>query len=382
MNIKFLPLLGVLIQGMLLHAQTTTKLSPIADTEIDQGGGASSYLGANSAFTISPWTTASASKRAVIRFNLSGFPSGCTIHSAWLVMQEYNTQGTSRQINVHRLTTTWTESSTNWPAPWSASGGDYAATAVGSFTPVWTGVIKQDSVNLTTSVQSMVDGTYSNYGWLLKIATEDATQQYWAFYSKESPTAAYRPFLRIRYSGCTVLPVELIDFSAKVKNNNEVELTWQTASELNNDFFTVQRSEDASSWKEIVHLDGAGNSKNILNYAYLDAPPPAEIVYYRLKQTDFDGKYSYSSIQPAILHSDRFLQPIIYPNPADDVGTIVAAQATLSQLKIFDVFGQDVTAQTVATMHNSNECTVHLENLPSGIYYIQMGTTFYKLLRT
>ena len=287
-------------------------------------GGASSYLGANSAFTISPWTTASASKRAVIRFNLSGFPSGCTINSAWLILQEYNTQGTSRQINVHRLTTSWTEGSTNWPAPWTSGGGDYAATAVGSFTPTWTGVIKQDSVNLTTSVQAMVNGSYSNYGWLLKIATEDATQQYWAFYSKESTTAAYRPFLRIRYSGCTVLPVELLNFSAVLKNNNQVMLTWQTASEINNDFFTVERSEDAVNWDEIEKLTGAGHSKSLLNYTFRDEPPYTEMVYYRLKQTDFDGKFSYSGIQSVTMDLNKNLQPGIYPNPTAREVTIVA----------------------------------------------------------
>jgi hypothetical protein len=382
MNRIFLPLAGVaLLLNAPSYAQTTIKLSPNADTEIDQGGGASSYLGANSAFTISPWTTASASKRAVIRFNLSGFSSGCTINSAWLILQEYNTQGTSRQINVHRLTTNWTEGGTNWPSPWSAGGGDYAATAVGSFTPSWTGVIKQDSVNLTTSVQAIVTGTYSNYGWLLKIASEDATQQYWAFYSKESTTAAYRPFLRVRYSGCTVLPVELLNFSAALENNSQVLLNWQTASETNNDFFTIERSEDATSWEKIKQIDGAGNSKSLLTYHFVDEPTLVKNLYYRLKQTDFDGKFSYSGIQSVAMDPDKTVQSSIYPNPTDHEVTIVATEVALSQLKIFNVTGQDVTAQTAETVNVSNERTISLENLTSGIYYIQVGSNFNKLLK-
>lgn len=282
---------------------------------------------------------------------------------------------------MHRLTTNWTEGGTNWPSPWSAGGGDYAATAVGSFTPSWTGVIKQDSVNLTTSVQAIVTGTYSNYGWLLKIASEDATQQYWAFYSKESTTAAYRPFLRVRYSGCTVLPVELLNFSAALENNNQVLLNWQTASETNNDFFTIERSEDATSWEKIKQIDGAGNSKSLLTYHFVDEPTLVKNLYYRLKQTDFDGKFSYSGIQSVAMDPDKTVQSSIYPNPTDHEVTIVATEVALSQLKIFNVVGQDVTAQTAETVNVSNERTISLENLTSGIYYIQVGSNFNKLLK-
>lgn len=382
MNRYLLPLLGfALILNTTLHAQTTIKLSPTADAEIDQGGGASSYLGGNSAFNISPWTTASASKRAVIRFNLGVFPSGCTINSAWLVMQEFSTQGTSRQINVHRLTTSWTEASTNWPSPWTSGGGDYAASAVGSFTPSWTGVIKQDSVNLTTSVQALVDGTYSNYGWLLKIATEDATQQYWAFYSKESTTAAYRPFLRVRYSGCTALPIELLYLNVILDRNGQVTLNWQTASEVNNDFFTIERSDDAINWTEIQQLKGAGNSKTQLNYTAVDVPWISETIYYRLKQTDYDGKFSYSSIQSVSLKTNEITQPLLYPNPAENMVTITIRASERAQLKIYNILGQDVTAQTSEIEYTETSHLLNLENLIPGMYFIQTNKSFIKLYK-
>lgn len=226
----------------------------------------------------------------------------------------------------------------------------------------------------------IVNGTYPNYGWLLKIATEDATQQYWAYYSKESATAAYRPFLRIRYSGCSVLPIELLDFKAVLKNN-QVALSWQTASETNNDFFTIERSEDAVNWMETQHIKGAGNSKILLSYAFTDEHPFAETTYYRLKQTDFDGKFSYSAVQSLTIHDPEKSKIFIYPNPAEDEVRIRTTDSDCSQLKIYDVYGRDMTVQITITTSDSSLCTLHLQNLKPGIYSIHTSATCSKLVK-
>jgi hypothetical protein len=371
MNIKFMRLLGFLIISSLpVCSQTTISLSPLADAEINQGGGGS-FAGSSSVFQLSPWTP-SFSKRAVIKFNLAPY-GGCTINSAWLVLMEYSTNTTSRQINVHRLTTAWPENSTHWTTPWTTSGGDYDASVINSFTPVWTGAIKKDSVNLTSAIQSFANSTYANHGWLLKIATEDASQQYWAFYSKEATAVANRPILRIRYSGCTPLPIELLNFDAQLKANGEVELIWQTASEVNNDFFTIEKSIDGISWNEMRQVDGAGNSTAILNYITLDEHPYADVTYYRLKQTDFDGHFSYSVIK-AITTVEKNMPFLIYPNPAQDQITINGNQSELCQLKIYNVLGQDVTDQTRELKNDETTRTIEVKNLNAGIYYIHLET--------
>jgi hypothetical protein len=371
MNIKFMRLLGFLIISSLpVRSQTTISLSPLADAEINQGGGGS-FAGSSSVFQLSPWTP-SFSKRAVIKFNLAPY-GGCTINSAWLVLMEYSTNTTSRQINVHRLTTAWPENSTHWTTPWTTSGGDYDASVINSFTPVWTGAIKKDSVNLTSTVQSFANSTYTNHGWLLKIATEDASQQYWAFYSKEATAVANRPILRIRYSGCTPLPIELLNFDARLKTNDEVELIWQTASEVNNDFFTIEKSIDGTSWNELRQVDGAGNSTAILNYIMLDEHPYADVTYYRLKQTDFDGHFSYSVIK-AITITEKNRPFLIYPNPAQDLITINGNRSELSQLKIYNILGQDVTDQIKELKNEETTRTIEIKNLNAGIYYIHSET--------
>ena len=94
----------------------------------------------------------------------------------------------------------------------------------------------------------------------------------------------------------SILPVELLSFSAE-RNNRYVDLSWITATEINNDYFTVERSLDGINFTVIGSMPGSGNSSIILNYKLIDSSPiENEISYYRLKQTDFDGAYSYSDI--------------------------------------------------------------------------------------
>lgn len=86
------------------------------------------------------------------------------------------------------------------------------------------------------------------------------------------------------------LPIELISFDGKNKNNNNI-LTWSTASESNNDYFTVERSDDGVNWLMIDSIDGAGNSQSIIGYSTVDNDYREVINYYRLKQVDYDGQY-------------------------------------------------------------------------------------------
>jgi hypothetical protein len=113
----------------------------------------------------------------------------------------------------------------------------------------------------------------------------------------------------------TILPVELLSFSAESKNG-KVKLSWTTASEINNDYYTVERSSDGIEFTPVCYLDGSGNSSSILNYAATDHEPLKNQNYYRLKQTDFDGRMSYSST--ISVNIDNSLSDIVYPNPATE----------------------------------------------------------------
>ena len=90
----------------------------------------------------------------------------------------------------------------------------------------------------------------------------------------------------VQVTDCS-LPVDLVDFSA-VCNEGNIILNWMTASEMNNDFFTIERSYDQYTWEEIGIVQGAGNSNQINNYSLIDDSFTEETLFYRLKQTDYN----------------------------------------------------------------------------------------------
>lgn len=103
------------------------------------------------------------------------------------------------------------------------------------------------------------------------------------------------------------LPIELISFIGK-RYANVNRLVWEVASELNNDYFTIERSTDGTIWREIGQIDGAGTSQEQRKYSFIDETFEARTNYYRLKQTDFDGAYEYSKvIYVDNSNTDRFL---------------------------------------------------------------------------
>jgi hypothetical protein len=92
------------------------------------------------------------------------------------------------------------------------------------------------------------------------------------------------------------LPVKLLSFNATLANE-KVNCAWETALEINNDYFTIEKSKDGNSFEAVGNVKGQGNSNRNIRYSYIDNNPFSGISYYRLKQTDFDGKYAYSSIK-------------------------------------------------------------------------------------
>ncbi len=111
------------------------------------------------------------------------------------------------------------------------------------------------------------------------------------------------------------LPVELISFEANPVNE-KVILNWSTASELNNDFFTVERSVDLENFEEVVRVDGNGTTSQLTRYVAVDDKPYGGVSYYRLKQTDFDGKFEYFDVARINIELDE-LRISIYPIPSN-----------------------------------------------------------------
>ena len=192
----------------------------------------------------------------------------------------------------------------------------------------------------------------------------------------------------IRIEGSsTALPVTFTSFSATKDGKNNL-LSWATASEQNNAGFEVQRSTDGSTYENIgfvKSLSPTGNSSSSLSYSFTDFNPLGLQQYYRLKQTDLDGKSAYSAIvlvkreAPATLTVTK-----VYPNPSTSSIYINAAcpAATTLQLSIVDMNGRVVGRKQVNAMTGNNGFDMPVTQLAPGTYLLQVLNADNKVVTT
>lgn len=170
------------------------------------------------------------------------------------------------------------------------------------------------------------------------------------------------------------LPVELLYFIATAQKDL-IYLTWSTATEIENDYFELERSENGKIFKPIVKIDGGGNSLMTLNYDYEDHSAIAgTLYYYRLKQVDFDGNFEYSEIVNAKL--DAFKNDMeVYPNPVGsqvNINLRYYSTAAEQVITIHNSQGKQVSLYKVSAMQNSwNDLMLNIDNLSKGIYFIK-----------
>jgi hypothetical protein len=182
-------------------------------------------------------------------------------------------------------------------------------------------------------------------------------------------------------SQLTPLPIDLILFETSVLNNKTVKLNWQIGAEINNNYFTIERSDNVYNWEAIKTIEGAGNSSVLLNYTSFDENPLKGISYYRLKQTDFDGKFEYSKIR-SINITDLGHSPIsIYPNPILNQVTLKASPLKLGQITIYNIMGQDFTLLTRKIEQNDDLMVIDFSQLSTGTYFIKTTSGTYKIYK-
>jgi len=176
------------------------------------------------------------------------------------------------------------------------------------------------------------------------------------------------------------LPTELVSFEVGSTDNQTVWLNWITASEINNDFFTVEHSSDGLNWSIISVEQGAGNSSSLLKYQMYDENPNFGVNYYRLKQTDFDGTFKYLDTKTVIIKS-RNINLLVYPNPALESITIEGENLDVKQLFIYNMVGKNMTICTSILNNTDNRIRLNIASLPNGIYYIKMGDIIRKFVK-
>lgn len=170
------------------------------------------------------------------------------------------------------------------------------------------------------------------------------------------------------------LPIELLSFTASLTNKKKVLLEWITASETNNDYFTIERTKEGITYETVGKMNGADNSSMTLYYSMLDENPYLGISYYRLKQTDYDGKFEYSPLVAVNIEGLEIV--IIYPNPANTEleYLISSSEADDVEVLIIDAGGKRVLKNTEKINKGLTKKRLNIANLSSGNYILQIAT--------
>jgi hypothetical protein len=174
------------------------------------------------------------------------------------------------------------------------------------------------------------------------------------------------------------LPIELLDFTV-LAHEDHIQLNWVTATEINNDYFNVERSENGLSFESIGEVAGSGNSNKQISYELFDDSPIIGTSYYRLKQTDFDGKFEYFKLIAVNFSMDEggICTLHVYPNPC--VGSCVIdlkdcpLENSQVNIELYDAFGKKIVNR-ITPKSKDKDISFHLNssnNLAPGVYIVR-----------
>ena len=226
---------------------------------------------------------------------------------------------------------------------------------------------------------------------VLKAATKDTTSfSSWVpFTASTSSVDSVRNiislpgnnFMDFWYTGTdnnNPLPVKLISFNAKLVKNN-TELNWSTAEEINNKGFEVERSINGINFERISFVKGIGNSATVNKYFAIDVnsfeQTNASTLYYRLKQVDFNGDYTYSNAVLIKKDTKENESISVYPNPFNDkvTVTVLANNQNNITLSLIDINGKEVTNSVMNVEPGTSTFDLYeLNKLKNGIYFLRV----------
>ncbi|MBU0489167.1 MAG: fibronectin type III domain-containing protein [Bacteroidetes bacterium] len=170
---------------------------------------------------------------------------------------------------------------------------------------------------------------------------------------------------------CTVLPIELLSYTA-ICNNQNVILKWCTASETNNNYFSIERSKNATVFEQVGTVQGAGNSNSLISYSWIDDFAESAPAYYRLKQTDFNG----SNVIFEPLYTDcsknTSNQILVYnTSEQNEAGyTIITGSATIFSIAVYDIVGQSILNEKIFCDKGISNGHLNIPSAARGIYII------------
>jgi len=177
---------------------------------------------------------------------------------------------------------------------------------------------------------------------------------------------------------CTpVLPVNLVNFSASCEGDNTV-VSWVTATETNNDYFAVEKSEEDFKFYEIGRIKGAGNSNNMIEYSFKDDLNNSNTTYYRLKQVDFDGSVNYHRVVASNCHDNQFEVSNIHLSDSKLNMIISGSSDEEVTVYLYDNTGKLIAEKPKRINMGNNSFVINDLSIRSGIYFINVIGTVNK----
>jgi len=231
----------------------------------------------------------------------------------------------------------------------------------------WEDVTRSDISDFSDVVVAHWNGTaWENQGQTAVTASDpgDVTS---------SLQTSFSPFTFGSLNGNNYLPITLLNFNAKPNAKKQVDLTWETATETNNNLFTVERSQDGVDFEIVTSVKGAGNSMVKSSYSALDASPYSGISYYRLKQTDNNGSYTYSGIRTVEIAKGTGDMDI-YPNPNTGASFTMSFKENVGeeiQVVLVNAMGEEMFSRLISNASEALVAAVDLDGkLAPGIYSV------------
>lgn len=179
----------------------------------------------------------------------------------------------------------------------------------------------------------------------------------------------------------TPLPIELLSNEVNCNDENVV-IKWTTASETNNDFFTIEKSIDGINFISIGTIAGAGNSTSILNYTFIDYNANSGISYYRLKQTDYNGNSETFSVLTSQNCNATSLNINAFNDQTGNISIVIDTDVNSDYIAVlYDALGKKIGSKELKTLEGNNTFKLNISSLNSGIYFISIESENEKITK-